>query len=355
MTGFRKLWKPVISITNTMNKLLLYSVIICLLAGCSHKDKNYITIKKFPICSELVPLDTINYNVTEYNPLTVDYVCGYWLVKNIDKDKHCFSILDKELKLISSFGSFGRGPNEFLSPYYVSNNGINADTLNATIRDWTTGRLFRLHVNICDGEYTAEKLTDFGKWMRAIYNLEDGRILCSEENNRYYFTNNALTNKTYLEGWGEEINEATEFTEWYVADNQTGECFPADSSTLLVYSMSYPILYLHSIATGEKLKEVYVHTKPSEIASKNYIPAFSFNPVKYFGNCYIGHFEIRDPNKDIEFYESRLMIFDKDLNPLVEYTVPRIDTFGVNDDTGDVIGINYNEECFYLFDLSEWL
>ena len=50
-----------------------------------------------------------------------------------------------------------------------------------------------------------------------------------------------------------------------------------DRSRLLVYSLTWPVLYLHSLDTGERLAEVCVDYGPDDIASSSYSAGISYN------------------------------------------------------------------------------
>ena len=55
------------------------------------------------------------------------------------------------------------------------------------------------------------------------------------------------------------------------------ETISPDRSHLLIYSITWPVLYLHSLDTGERLAEVYVDYGPDDITSSSYSADISYN------------------------------------------------------------------------------
>lgn len=327
-------------------------------AGCGHNEKKYTVVKDFPIEETLEPTRVVHYDPVESNILTLDRAGDWWISQNIknysgESDSKCFSLLDDDFRTVVQFGTWGRGPQEFVYASYQGYEGMKGDSIIITVRDWTLGRLIRLTAHTGNGGYRTELLQDFHKSMRAIHSLGDGRWLCNADNNRYYFTGPEGLQKTYLEGWDEGVNEAVEAEITYMPPQFTGETISPDCSRLLVYSITWPVLYLHSLETGERLAETYVDYGPDDIASENYTADLSYNPALYLGSRHI--VGMLNDEGGYSPIPSRIVIFDTELNPEACYSIAPANYFGLDPATGTLAAISYNEETVSLYDLSEWL
>lgn len=323
-------------------KIILPFLSLIMSAACG-QDYNYIA--DFPEKGS-IDYETVPYNAAMINLLDISPVSGGLRVCALWESEHHFALLDNDLNEMARFGRNGRGPEEFINARFVGMTGISDDSLSLLIRDWTYGRLYSTSMNIHDGKTHSSLLREYPTSMRAIYPLGDGRFLCNNEANRYFFDDNGAT--IYLEGWGEDINEALENSDIYVPDNQTSEFFSQDGSRLLIYSISYPILYLHSTKDGALLNKTYVKMRPEDFPDKGYCPVY------FGGGGYVGDHIALLLNDDSD-ESSRIMIFDKDLKPLVSYDVPLINTMNIDPDTGEAFSLNYEDEVIYKFDLSQWL
>lgn len=321
----------------------LLPLIVIVLSACRGQNYNYVNV--FPEKGSL-SYETVPYNAAEINLAVINPVSNELLVCLLWESEHNFALLDNDLKEIVRFGRNGRGPEEFINARFVGMTEISDDSLSLLIRDWTKGRLYSTSVNIHDGNTHSSLLREYPTSMRAIYPLDNGTFLCNNEANRYFFDNNGTT--TYLEGWGEDINEALENSDIYIPDNQTSEFFSRDGSRLLIYSVSYPILYLHSMKDGALLNKTYVQMRPEDFPDKGYCPVY-FGGGGYVGN----HIVLLLCNDSDE--SSQILIFDKDIKPLVSYDVPFVNTMDIDSDTGMAFSLNYENELIYKFDLSQWL
>ncbi len=315
---------------------------VILSAGCG---QDYSFIKDFPEKGEIA-FETMPYNAAEMYPLTIYHIPeGYWVCQLLESE-HCFALLDEDLNEIVRFGRKGRGPEEFIDPNFVASTGSAGDSLFLLIRDWTKGSLYRTAVNLHDGGTHSHTIREYSTGMRAIYPLGNGRFLCNGDANRYFLDDNG--NFTYLEGWGEDVNEALENSEIYIPDNQTLEFFSPDSARLLVYSITYPVLYLHSTDDGSLLNKAFVEMRPEDLPKDGYCPVY------FAGGGYIGdHIALLmcDDSKE----SSRILVFNRDLKPTVSYDVPFVNTLEIDPDTGKALSLDYDNELTYIFDLSQWL
>lgn len=323
-------------------KTIVISIVVVLSTACG---QHYNYVKDFPEKRNL-SYDTVPYNAAEINLLLINPMSGGFKVGELLKSEHHFALLDNDLNEIVRFGRNGRGPEEFINARFVGMTEISDDSLSLLIRDWTKGRLYSTSVNIHDGNTHSSLLREYPTSMRAIYPLDNGTFLCSNEANRYFFDNNGTT--IYLEGWGEDINEALENSDIYIPDNQTSEFFSRDGSRLLIYSVSYPILYLHSMKDGALLNKTYVQMRPEDFPDKGYCPVY------FGGGGYVGdHIVLLLCNDSNE--SSQILIFDKNLKPFVSYDVPYVNTMDIDSDTGTGFSLDYENELIYMFDLSQWL
>ena len=149
-------------------------------AGCGHNEKKYTVVKDFPIEETLEPVRVVHYDPVESNILTLDRAGDWWISQNIknysgESDSKCFSLLDDDFRTVVRFGTWGRGPQEFVEASYQDYEGMKGDSIIITVRDWTLGRLIRLTAHTGNGGYRTELLQDFHKSMRAIHSLGEGR------------------------------------------------------------------------------------------------------------------------------------------------------------------------------------
>lgn len=310
--------------------------------GCG---QDYSYVKDFPEKGNLT-YETVPYNAAEIYQLALFHIPGGLWVCQLIESEHCFALLDENLNEIVRFGRSGRGPEEFTEPNFAGSTGTSEDSLVLLIRDWTKGRLYRTAVNIHDGNTHSSIVRQYPTGMRAIYPLGNGKFLCNNDANRYFFDDNGTT--AYLEGWGENINEVLENSEIYIPDNQTAEFFSRDSSRLLVYSLSYPVLYLHSTDDGTLLNKTCVYMRPDEFPKEGYCPVY------FSGGGYIGdHIAMLlcDDSKET----SKILIFDKNLKPVVSYDIPFVNTLEIDPDTGKAFSLDYDNEFIHIFDMSRWL
>lgn len=328
-------------IKSLINVLLSLAVIVSF-SSCKN---DYSFVKDFPEKSSL-SYDTVSYNAAEMYPLTIYPLSGGLRLCQLIRSEHHFALLDNDMNEIVRFGRNGRGPGEFITANLERVTGASGDSLYLLVRDWINGRLYESSVNICDGNMRLSLVKEYQTGMRKISPLGDGRFLCNNDANRYYFDDNGIV--TYFEGWGEEINEALENSDIYIPDNQTLEFFSRDSTRLLVYSLSYPVLYLHSMKDGSLLNKTCVELRPEEFTE------YESCPLSFGGGGYVGdHIALllRDDMNET----SRILIFDKNLKPLVSYDVPFINTLKTDPDTGEALSLDYENELIYKFDLSQWL
>ena len=341
-----------------MKRLLLLASALIAVIGCGQNQdgKGYTVVKEFPVEGTLEPVRVIHYDPVESNILALFRAGDWWISQNIQnysgESGKCFSLLDGDFRTVVQFGTWGRGPQEFINASYHGYEGMKGDSIVITVRDWTMGRLIRLTAHTGDGGYRTELIQDFHKSMRAIHPLGQGRWLCNADNNRYYTTDSQGTVKTYLEGWGEGVNEALEAEITYQPPQLTSETVSPDRSRLLIYSITWPVLYLHSLDTGERLAEVYVDYGPDDIHSSNYSADLSYNPAEYLGHHIVGMINDEGGYSPVP---SRIVIFDLDLKPEASYSIAPANYSAIDPATGILATISYNEETISLYDLSEWL
>lgn len=323
-------------------KEILFIMAAVLLTGC-RQESNYVA--DFPEKGSL-DYETIPYNAAEIYPLVIYPVSGGLRICELMNSDHPFALLDNDLNEIVRFGRNGRGPGEFLSANLERVTGVSEDSLSLLVRDWLTGGLYSTTVNLHDGNAHTTLVRQYPALTRMICPLGDGRYLCNSSANRYYFDDNGT--ETYLEGWGEDINEAMEESGIYIPDNQTSQFISQDSTRLLVYSLSYPVLYLHSMKDGSLLRTLSVEMRPEELPEDESCPVF------FGGGGYVGD-HIALLFCDDENLTSRILVFDKNLKPLVSYDIPLVSTLETDPETGEAISLDYENELVYIFDLSRWL
>ncbi len=326
---------------NRIKILLIFVVVI--LTSCHGQDYNFVSA--FPEKGSL-EYKTISYNAVEMDPLAIYPITEGFRICQLYKSDYHFVLMNNDMGEIVRFLRVGRGPEEFVDANYAGITGMSGDSLSLLIRDWTNGRLYRTSVNMHDGDTHSSLLRQYSTGMRAIYPLSNGRFLCNNDANRYFFDDNGTP--VYLDGWDEEINEAIESSETYIPDNQTLEFFSRDSSELLIYSIDYPILYLHSMKDGTLLNRTCVMMQPEEFLKDDSCPIY-FGGGGYVGD-YIALLLCDDENE-----ASHILVFDKNLKPLVSYDVPFVSTLKIEPNTGKALSLDYENELVYIFDLSQWL
>ena len=141
-----------------MKRLLLFASALIAVIGCGqNQDGNgYTVVKEFPVEEALEPVRVIQYDPVESNILALFRAGDWWISQNIQNYQ---------------FGTWGRGPQEFIDPSYHGYEGIKGDSIVITVRDWSMGRLIRLTAHTGDGGYRTELIQDFHKSMRAIHPL----------------------------------------------------------------------------------------------------------------------------------------------------------------------------------------
>ena len=323
-------------------KIFLLALIPC---GCMHKENTL--IRKFPDEELLWPVKTVHFDPLKTNIMTIDYATdGLWVCKLVHGGENCFAVINTDLDIIAKFGKEGRGPDEFNTPFFSGFNSLTGDSLSVNIRDWSMGRLYNVSVCLSDGGTSTSLLKDFGKPMRAVYPLGENSYLCNGDNNRYYFA--GPDGKTeYLEGWDEEFNEAVENNEWFIPDNQTSQVLSENGSALYVYSLAFPIIYKHSIEDGRLMnKKILFHNQKQLI--KEQISAY-FQVAGFYNGHFIAFYrEERAGDAD----KNRLLVFDRDLNPVIAYNVENMNDFAINSDSGLMMAVNYDEELIRYYDMS---
>lgn len=329
-----------------LRHFLFAAAVLFALSSCA--DKNVTVVKSFPEEGELALLKKVPYDPTEYNIGWYSTSNGFYIYRLWDEP--FFALLDKDRNEIVRFGKKGNGPGEFLSPDVIKAALGRGDTLELFIRDWARGCLYRTSVNTKDGGYRTVLEKDFGKRMRELHILGDGRYLCSAENNRYYFLE-ADGSEHYLEGWGEDVDEVLENSDYYVPVFQSMGVISPDSSLFAINSISFPTLIVHDLQ-GNRLKTMHIGEVPENMDMPSRIG--SFLNLDYIGDKLAVIYETYDEDWDVS--ECFLCIFDRNLNPLKRYPLPDGgNTLNIDRTTGIATVLSYDNEAFYEYDLSEWL
>ncbi len=323
------------------NITILFITVV--LSACGGQNYNFVDV--FPEKGTL-SYETVHYNAVKMFPLEIYPISEDVRLCQLINSEYYFAILNNEFKEIARFGRAGQGPEEFIYAIYEGITGISCDTMSLQVRDWATGKLYATYVNMHNGSLRSSLIKEYEPGMRTIKSLGNGKYLCNNNANRYYFDDNGTI--SYLEGWDEGINNSMENPKYYVPNNQTLESLSRDSSRLIIYSLSYPILYLHSMKDGSLLNKTCVEMNPEEFLSHENCPIY------FRGGGYVGDniaLLLRDDVKST----SRILIFNKDLQPLISYDVPSINTLRTDPETGKALSVDYENELIYMFDLSKWL
>ena len=325
---------------------------------CSCAERGITVVRSIP---EARSLDCVERG---YDPLALGIsgyvkVGDYWLVTLLASDggNDAYAVVDSSGNELCRIGKRGRGPFEMLYPSLQEVVCVSPDSLRLRILDSPTGKVYLFSADLRNGTCSAELELDFGGMMREVHGVGDGRYLCNGESNRYYFTDSSGS-KEYLEYWGDDINEAVEGQAWYNPEIQTTSCISGDSSRIYIYGGRQPVIYEHDI-NGERLNTVYFGMDPKEVENmKMGMEYHGFYDVRSIGGnilaCYYD-FEY-DSNKPVEdCYTSYIIIFNRKFQPLARYKVPYIQRCWLDQKTGKLITLNFSDEMFRTYDLSEWL
>lgn len=332
-----------------MNRLIPLMLLIWLLPGCS--NHSFEVIKKFPVENSIGPVKTIEYDVVNYPIWEIAEIGDFYLLSLFSDTGFGFAVTDKSFNQISRLCRLGNGPGEFLSTEFRGLISVSEDTLRFYVHDLLKGRRCIAAVCLKSGKSKITETDSFAPWTRAYYPLGNGKYLISNNNNRYYLTDNS-GNKTYFEGWGDDINEAVENQEWYIPDIQSTETFNSDSSRLLINDRNSPALWVHS-TDGTLVKNVYIGKGPEDLDRDTYRGGHL--GASYLGDDSIVTMYVESDDMG-ETDSSWLLIFDKDLNPKARLSLQGENKgFTLNRKTGILLMLGYDYEEIRVYDLSEWL
>lgn len=319
-----------------------------LLASC--EDDKFISSRDFPIEMNLSPSSQIEAEVfTSENISSLEEIGDYRILKLTNG--YAFAITDLKFNQIARVGILGNGPGEFLYPICLGGE-VSADgRLSINILDVPKGKYSRIYVDMVKKSYSVEELAALPNNTRTIYELSGGRNLICGNNNRYYFQNSNGTIK-YLERWGENINQAIEYQEWFVPDIVSFDILNSDSTRLLICDTYSSSLWLHNVSDGAMVKKVCVLDHERKTSSAQYWGGYY---DASYCNAYI--VILYNVSEDLgETMQSCLMIFDKDLEPKCLFWIPNENiSFSVNQRTGEVAMIGNDYDGAHIYDLSEWL
>ena len=327
----------------TMIYKSISSLFIALSVLSSCTDKGSDIVKSFPEEEKATPVQEIAYDPTEYFLSSMTWADGYWIYE-LWEDPF-FVLMDKDFNEITRFGTKGNGPYEFLSPL-LSKVTVTTDSVVIFFHDRNNGHFYNATVNQRNGDLHLSEIKDFGKGMREIHLLNDGRYICSGYNNRYYFLEkNGYEH--YLEEWGENVNEALEFSYTYIPKFQSLSVVSPDNELFAIYSISHQALILHDI-NGKRINTVYISEEPDTQLYKSESGAFC--GLIFLGDVIVALYE------SVKDESSYLMVFDRKLAPLKRYKLS-IDgnILTGNPKEGVVTVLSYDDEKMYCYDLSEWL
>ena len=321
--------------------ILGFFVSLSVLFSCT--DRDYNVIKSFPEECNASLVKEVTYDPTEYFIGNITWTNGYWIYEL--QEEPFFVLLDKDYNEITRFGREGNGPGEFLFPI-LSKTTAHTNTVDIHFLDRETGRLYNASINKNDGNLHLSELKDFGKNLREAHPLDDGCYICNGFNNRYYFLEKDGEER-YLEGWGEEVNEAAELSYTYTPKLQTLSAISPDNNLLAIYGITQQALILHNI-DGTHIKTVYIGEEPN--------PQIYFSQTGTFGGVvFIGNTIVALYNS-VKDECSYLMVFDRELSPLKRYRLPiNGNILTGNPEEGVVTVLSYDDEKMYCYDLSEWL
>lgn len=326
---------------------------------CSCTERNNVVIRSFPIEEELIP-ETVPYNPLEMHITSLINAGAYWLYRLSSKEDYLLLLADSSNKEICRMGKKGRGPLELLTPAVVSEVIYSTtDSVAYRVLDVPTGKLFRFSAEP-DGCHRISLQANFNIGLRECHYLGDDRYLCNDLNMNRYFFSDSFGNRQYLDGWGDDIDEAVENSPVYIPNLQTQSVISTDSSRIVIYGLGLPVLFLHDI-DGRLLKKVYLGMTPDEVNNiQQGMEYHGFDRVRNFNDYIVAYYYdwFYDENKrsSIEQYENYIVIFDKDLSPKARFKVPYyISDFDIDPATGILTALTTYDELFCYYDLSEWL
>ena len=323
------------------NSIFGFFISLSVLFSCTERD--YDVVKSFHEEGNAQLVQEIAYDPVEYFIASIAWIDGYWIYEL--QEEPFFVLLDKDLNEITRFGREGNGPEEFLFPI-LSKTTASTDSVDIYFLDREKGKFYNASINKNDGNLHLSELKDFGKNLREAYPLDDGRYICSGFNNRYYFLERD-GREHYLEGWGEEVNEAAELSYTYTPKLQTLSAISPDNSLFAIYGITQQTLILHDI-DGTRINTIYIGEEPD--------PKIYFSETGTFGGIvFIGDAIVALYNS-VKDKCSYLMVFDRKLAPLKRYKLS-IDgnMLTGNPKEGVVTVLSYDDEKMYCYDLSEWL
>ena len=329
-----------------VSRLLMTAAVCLAFAGCGEQKER--VIRHFP------STDTLAYEALRYDPVacnmaTLNYAGDWWITTNRHGNDNCMSVLDSRLRPVTGFGMIGRGPQEWLVPCFAGLQKSDADSLlYVMVRDWPEGKLYKTVVNLESEGYEVSLIKDFGISMRAIYRLGDSTYLCNGDNNRYYLLDETTGDRTFLEGWDENIHEAAENNNLFIPEIQTLESLSQDSSQVIIYGLDVPVLYLHDLNDGSLRYRICI--------GNNLDALMSDDRMDYFAGAYIGdgYTAAVYCNMDVRSgeVESFLMMFDRNMKLKNAYAIPPADYVTFNTDKSILACLSYVDETVYLFDLN---
>lgn len=328
-----------------VSRLLMTAAACFAFAGCGEQKER--VIRHIPSA------DTLAYEALKYDPVacnmaTLNYAGDWWITTNRHGNDNCMSVLDSRLRPVAGFGRVGRGPQEWLVPCFAGLRESGTDSLiYVLVRDWPEGKLYKTEVDIANGGYEVSLIKDFRVPMRAIYRLNESTYLCNGDNNRYYLLDDATGDRTFLEGWDEDIHEAAENNRLFIPEIQTLESLSPDSSQVIVYGLDVPVLYLHDLNDGSLRHKICI--------GDNLNALMSDDRMDYFAGAYIGDGYIAAVycNMDVRSgeVESSLMLFDRNMKLKNVYAIPTADYVTFNPDKSVLACLSYVDETVYLYDL----
>lgn len=361
MTRMTNLFLTLISIirTNMKSSFSYICIAILIISLCSCTDKHYTVIRSFPVEEELIP-ETVPYNPVELHISSLTHAGPYQIYDLSGKEDYVFLITDSTNKEICRMGKMGRGPQEMLTPAIVSE-VICATTDSVVFRvlDIPTGKLFRFTAEPDNGSRITLQ-ANFNTGLRECHFVGENKYLCNDLNmNRYFFSDSSSV-RQYLEGWGDDINEAVENSPIYIPNLQTQSLINTDSSRIVIYGLGLPVLFLHDI-NGNLLNKVYLGMTPNEVNNiQQGLEYHGFDRVRNFNDYIVAYyydwFYDENSSSSIEQYENYILIFDRNLRPKAKYRVPYyISDFDIDPTTGILTALNTYDEIFCYYNLSEWL
>ena len=327
---------------------LIILLLACLATSC---DKSpYSIISRFPVEEQLALEGTIPYDIVKFNLSQVKEVGNYYLLSLFNDEEYRFAVTDKEFNEITRTCRAGNGPGEFLSAELCGTESISDDTLRFYVHDFLNGKLSKITIDLTCGQSKIEECFSFEPLTRAYYELQNGYRLINGSNNRYYLQD-TCGNKTYFEGWGNDINGAIEYQEWFIPKIQSSDMLNSDSTRLLINDRHSPALWVHTLS-GALVRNVCIGKGLDDLPESYWGGHFK---ASYMGDDYI--ISLYNESDDYgETFSSWLLIFDKDLNPLARYALEGQNrTFTVDSKTGRVLMLGYDYEEIHVYNLSKYI